>query len=96
MPQDTFRHSDGHLYDHPEVGFVDIPQHTGPRSITAERLDLETLRVISDAQVDVTGAQGVHVHWNAKKTVIWVDVNGVNLLRICQIESLVIGDTPHG
>ena len=43
-------------------------------------------QALIDAHVDVTGAAHVQVTTNEDKTVLWVNVNGVCLLRICRIE----------
>ena len=45
---------------------------------------------LMDAQLDVTGAKAVLVNTNAERTVLWVNVNGVCLLRVCAIETLDI------
>jgi hypothetical protein len=54
-------------------------------SLRANELDEDTFRSLTDAHVDVTGAKVVEVEY--KKKVLWVNVNGVCLLRICGIES---------
>ncbi len=36
-------------------------------------------------QIDITAPKAVEVEWNAAKTVLWVNVDGVCRLRVCQI-----------
>lgn len=39
-----------------------------------------------DAQLDITGAEGVEVIVDYNRMVVHVNVNGLCVLRICQIE----------
>lgn len=58
------------------------------KAIKADKIDEYTMDLLVDAHLDVTGAANVEVTWNAAKTILWVNVNGVCLLRICQIKEL--------
>jgi len=59
--------------------------------IRAPELNLETCNMLSDHHMDVTGAHNVQVMTD-KKGILWVNVNGVCLLRICQIQHLEVND----
>lgn len=54
--------------------------------LKADDLEYRTLRNLAQAQLDITGAKDVEVSHNADKSVLWVNVNGVCVLRICRIE----------
>ena len=41
-------------------------------------------------QLDITGAKLVSVQWREDNSVLWVNVNGVCVLRVCAIEKLKI------
>lgn len=47
---------------------------------------------VMKAHMDVTGADGVEVLTDKARGVIWINVNGICMLRICQIEELVVKD----
>lgn len=51
---------------------------------------LETCEAIDIPQLDITRPYQVTVDWNEKKTILWVCVNGVTVLRACRIGSLFI------
>ena len=58
----------------------------------AESVDAESMDRLLNHQLDVTGAKGVEVSSRLKldgTSVLWVNVNGVCLLRICQIKELI-------
>jgi hypothetical protein len=42
--------------------------------------------------LDITGAEHVEVLIRDDRKVIWVNVNGICRLRVCQIETLVVND----
>ena len=52
----------------------------------------ESQRQITDAFIDVSNAKQVDVEWREDGTVLWVNVNGVCLLRICKIDKLYVGE----
>lgn len=43
-------------------------------------------------QLDITGAKDVQIQIRGDQRVIWVNVDGMCRLRICQIEDLTIDD----
>jgi len=43
---------------------------------------------LADNHLDITGAAYVGVSYSAKDKVLWVNVNSVCVLRICQIEKI--------
>lgn len=45
-----------------------------------------------EAQVDVTNPEHVEVLVDRKRSVVWVNVNGVCVLRACQITNLVVDE----
>lgn len=47
---------------------------------------------IAQSFTDVTGADTVEVLTDTARGVVWINVNGICLLRICQIKQLVIQD----
>lgn len=47
---------------------------------------------IIEAFVDVTGADHVEVAADMPRGVLWININGVCLLRICQIKELETRD----
>lgn len=55
--------------------------------IKADNTDYKTLQNLARAQLDIFGAKDVEVAHNADKSILWVNVNGVCVLRICRIES---------
>lgn len=57
-------------------------------SLRADETTSESLQKIIDAQIDVTGAKHVEILSNKDGSVVWVNVNGICLLRICQIKEL--------
>lgn len=58
--------------------------------IVAEKMDIETLHKINDSAVDISSPESVEVLTRADKKVLWVNVNGVCVLRICKIKNLVV------
>ncbi len=62
------------------------------QSFTADKADTATFDKIVEAHTDVTGAAFVEVRQNGAPSnrVLWVNVNGVCLLRICRIENLTL------
>ena len=56
-------------------------------NINAEQVE-GSLRQISEHQIDVNGAHAVQVETSDDGTVLWVNVNGVCLVRICRIKNL--------
>lgn len=57
-------------------------------SLTAPDLEMETLEKLMAHHMDVTGAHTVQIQVSKKRDVVWINVNGVNLLRICRIANL--------
>lgn len=72
-----------------DVDLERIQQH----SLTAVGLDDKTLQRLMDSHTDVTGAHLVQIQIRKDEKVIWINVNGVNLLRICEIDKLQVS---HG
>lgn len=58
--------------------------------LKADELDDATFGKLLDGAVDVTGAKHVEVQIDAGRNVLWVNVNGVCLLRICRIEEFSV------
>lgn len=52
----------------------------------------QQLNALMKAHTDVTGAQLVEVVTasNSHGGVVWVNVNGINLLRVCNVQQLTI------
>jgi hypothetical protein len=59
-----------------------------PVNIKADSIDLDSMRKIMESHVDVTGAELVEVQINSNRDTMWVNVNGICLLRICKINNL--------
>lgn len=51
----------------------------------------EQMMKLMNSQVDITGAEFVDVAFSADRTVLWVNVNGICVLRVCRIRNLVEG-----
>ena len=49
-----------------------------------------------DAHTDITGADVVTVHHSKDRSVLWVNVNGICVLRICRIVVLDTKEISHG
>jgi hypothetical protein len=67
------------------------------QALTATGTDFESMDRLLQAHTDITGAVAVEVSARDDGTVLWVNVNGVCVLRICRIQSLSItkpGETP--
>lgn len=62
------------------------------KSFLADKLDEKALQEILDSHIDVADAEYVEVLVNTARNILWVNVNGVCLLRICRIKNLTIGD----
>ncbi len=60
--------------------------------LTAAAADTATFNALLESQTDVTGAAYVDVAVGGSPShrVLWVNVNGACLLRICQIENLTL------
>lgn len=58
--------------------------------IRAPDADIKTVDILTDSMVDVAGAHSVQIEINKKSRVVHVNVNGVCLLRIQQIEVLEV------
>jgi hypothetical protein len=52
--------------------------------------DFNNQMTLLNAQIDVTGAEHVDVAVSDDKTVMWVNVNGVCVLRVCRIRNLLL------
>jgi hypothetical protein len=48
--------------------------------------------IVANTMLDVTGPQLVEIQIRSDGKVIWVNIDGVCLLRCCRIESLRIDD----
>jgi hypothetical protein len=46
--------------------------------------------------LDITGAKAVEVRVRADGTVLWVNVDGICALRVCQVQVLVVEDKRNG
>ena len=58
-------------------------------NLRADNSSLETAGKLMDAHVDITGAKHVEMMASADRKTIWVNVNGICVLRICKIENLL-------
>lgn len=58
--------------------------------IRATSVDDVSIRQLTEAMVDVAGAHSVQVEINKKARVLHINVNGVCLLRVQQIEVLEV------
>jgi len=56
------------------------------RALQASRTTPDVARSLEDAALDVTGAAVVQVHVRRDGKVLWVNVNGVCVLRVCRIQ----------
>lgn len=52
----------------------------------------EAFDKLLEAQVDITGPEHVEVLIDRKRSVVWVNVNGVCVLRACQITNLFVNE----
>lgn len=57
--------------------------------LRAGEINEEVLSNLMDAHTDITGAVDVEFAYDEKRGVIWLNVNGVCVTRICQISSPV-------
>lgn len=66
-------------------------------SIKANNLCIETLEALRNAQVDVSGAVLIEVQNDvfAGKHRLWVNVNGICVLRICQGDQIDFKTLPQ-
>jgi hypothetical protein len=51
-----------------------------------------TMKELVDAQLDITAVDGVELLTDKARGVIWVNVDGVCLLRICRIGEITVKD----
>lgn len=58
------------------------------KSLMASSTDMETLEKLEEAKLDITGAAFVQVQARHDNEVLWINVNGVCVLRICLIQEL--------
>lgn len=63
------------------------------KSLRADLTDAATFAVLEEAAVDVTGAVDVSVSVSADSSVLWLNVNGVCLARVCRIKQLTLPPT---
>jgi len=61
--------------------------------ISAEKMGIETLQQLNDSAVDIASPEGVEVLIRADQKVLWVNVNGVCVLRCCKIKNLEVKTT---
>jgi hypothetical protein len=61
-------------------------------SIKASESDTATLEALRQAQIDVSGAKLVDVQTDmfAGRHRLWVNINGVCVLRVCQAEEMKV------
>jgi hypothetical protein len=67
-------------------GVLNFSREIRMKALIADKVDNDTMDTLVAAHLDVTGAANVEVLWNESETILWVNVNGVCLLRICQIK----------
>jgi hypothetical protein len=60
--------------------------------VLEHRDDMAQAKAVLANQMDITGADTVQVSHSSNGSVIWVNVNGLCLLRICRIRHLEFGD----
>jgi hypothetical protein len=58
------------------------------KTLRADKTDLASLRNLEMYALDITGAEVVQLQIRHDKDVVWVNVNGVCMLRICAIKKL--------
>ena len=58
------------------------------KNMFANELDSKTTTELADAMVDITNPVGVDVLVSSDRKRIWVNVNGICVLRCCQIQNL--------
>lgn len=56
----------------------------------ADQLDGVTVQNVMDHHTDVTGAYEVEIQTDRHRGIIWVNINGICLLRVCRIRTLKI------
>lgn len=61
-------------------------------SIIGDDRNPNLMDALLSAQLDITGADNVEIQIREDKKVIWVNVQGVCVLRICQIKNLALTD----
>lgn len=59
------------------------------KHLRADRVE-ESLDALTEAHLDITGAAHVEVTCSGDGTVMWVNVNGICVLRICRIKELAV------
>ena len=62
------------------------------KNIIGDDRNPDLLNTLLGAQLDITGADNVEIQIRRDSNVIWVNVQGVCALRICQIKNLVLTD----
>jgi hypothetical protein len=55
--------------------------------VKAGELSSEVISALMDAHTDITGAVDVEIAFDEKHGVVWLNVNGVCVTRICRISS---------
>lgn len=55
------------------------------KTVRADIADIQTCRNLMDVGLDIRGAEAVQVQISKKGDRLWVNVNGVCVLRICQM-----------
>jgi|GEM_PF-6770842 len=64
-----------------------------PHFFTAAEVNETSNRQLLNSHVDVTGAEVVEVSYSrdaAGRSVLWLNVNGICLVRVCRINTLMI------
>lgn len=62
------------------------------KNIIGDDRNPDLLNTLLGSQLDITGADNVEIQIRRDSKVIWVNVQGVCVLRICQIKNLVLTD----
>lgn len=60
------------------------------KSIRADEVSQATLETLSKEFLDITGAQHIEIRMDVANHVVWVNVNGICVLRVCRIVEMEV------
>ncbi len=60
------------------------------KSVYAAKLDKDTFNNLIGVAVDITGAETVQVKLDGARGILWVNVNDVCVLRVCQANEIEV------
>ncbi len=60
------------------------------QSFQANEITDAVLAKLADSHTDITGAVHVQIDYSSTGKVLWINVNGICVLRICRIQELIV------